>query len=141
MGNMIDLDVTLFIQLANFLLTLVVLNFLLIKPVREQIASRNALTADYAASIDQFTSIASEKLSGYEAALAEARSGAAQAREAIKAQGSAKEQELLQNAHSDAQAYLLSSREQTARDAQAAMKTLLSQVNGLAAKAISKILG
>lgn len=141
MDNMIDLDATLFIQLANFLITLVVLNFLLIKPVREQIASRKALTTGYADSIEKFSAAASEKLSGYEAALADARANAAQAREAITAQGAAREQELLQTAHADAGAYLQSSREQTAKDAQAAMKTLLSQVNDLAAKAMSKILG
>ena len=141
MDNMIDLDATLFIQLANFLITLVVLNYLLIKPVRERIASRKALTSGYEADIEKFSTAAAEKISGYEAALAEARAQASKNREGIKAQGMAREQELIQAAHTDAQAYLHSSREETAREAQAAMKTLLSQVNDLAAKAMSKILG
>lgn len=141
MDNMIDLDVTLFVQLANFLITLVVLNYLLIKPVRQQIASRNALTSGYTADIEKFSSAASERLSGYEAVLAEARTQAAQAREAIKAQGAAQEQEIIRAAHAEAQTYLHSSRDETAREAREAMKVLLSQVNDLAAKAMSKILG
>jgi F-type H+-transporting ATPase subunit b len=141
MDNMIRLDWTIFIQMANFLITLVVLNYLLIKPVREQIAARKALTSGYAADIEAFSSKASEKLSGYEAALAEARVQAGEARENIKAQGAAQEQEILHAAHTDAHAYLQSSRAQTAKEVQAAMKTLLSQVNDLAAKAGPRILG
>ena len=74
MGNMIDLDVTIFVQLANFLITLVVLNYLLIKPVRDQIAARSALTSGYASDIERFTSQAEEKLSDSQTALQEAMS-------------------------------------------------------------------
>ena len=141
MDNMIEFDVTLFIQLANFLITLVALNYLLIKPIRQQIAARNALTSSYAADIEAFTSKASEKLSGYEAALAEVRAQAGQAREAIKSQGRAREREILHAANAEAHAYLHTSRAKAVKEVQAAMKTLLSQVNDLAAKAASKILG
>lgn len=141
MDNMINLDHTLFIQLVNFLITLVVLNFLLIKPVRNQIADRNALIASQSEEIGNFTSQASEKLSTYEKSLAEARSQASLTRESIKAEGAAKEQEMIQAAHSEAQAYLQSSREQVAKDAKSAMEVLQSQVNDFAAKAITKILG
>ena len=48
---------------------------------------------------------------------------------------------MIQAAHSEAQTYLHSAKEQTAADAKAAMKTLLSQVNVYAAKAVDKILG
>jgi len=141
MDNMIDLDKTLLIQMLNFLITLVVLNYLLVKPVREQIAARKALTSGHAADIEAFLAKAAEKLSGYETALAEARAQAGDARESIKAQGTVKEQEILQAAHADAHAYVQSSRAKTAKEVQAAMKTLLSQVDGLAAKAASRILG
>jgi len=141
MDNMIDLDATVFIQMANFLITLVVLNYLLIKPIREQIAARSALTSGYAADIENFSSKASERLSGYESALADARAQADQLRETMKAEGAAKEQEILHNAQAEAQSYLQASRVETAKAAQAAMTALLSQVNGFASKAASKILG
>lgn len=141
MGNIIDLNVTLFIQLANFLITIVVLNYLLIKPVRDQIAARGAFTASYTADIEKFTAEASEKITAYEAALADARSQASVNRDAIKAQGLTKEQELLQVAQADAQNFLRDSRKETANEAKKAMKTLLSQVNDYAAQAMAKILG
>ena len=37
---MVDLNITLWIQLANFLVTLVVLNYLLISPIRKIIRKR-----------------------------------------------------------------------------------------------------
>ncbi len=141
MGNMINLDHTIVIQLVNFLITIVVLNFLLIKPVRDQIAARKALTTGYAKDIEQFAADAAAKLSSYEASLAEARAQATVARDAIRAEGQSREHELVSSAHAEAQAFLNSSREQVAADAKAAMDTLLSQVNVFAAKAMSKILG
>lgn len=141
MDNMINLDHTILIQLGNFLITLVVLNYLLIKPVRNQISERNALVQSQTASIETFTAQASEKLSDYEKSLSEARSQAALAREALKAEGGEKEQQLIQAAQSEAQAYLASSREQVARDVKSAMKSLQSQVTDFAEKAIAKILG
>jgi F-type H+-transporting ATPase subunit b len=137
---MITLDSTLFIQLANFLITLVALNFLLIKPVRQQIAARNALTSGYLSEVEKFNTEAAAKVSAYETAVAGARSKAALARDAIKAEGQTQEQAVIQAAHAEAQAYLLSSKKQVAADAAAAMTTLLSQVNVYAAKAVDRIL-
>ena len=141
MDTMINLDRTLFIQLVNFLITLVVLNFLLIKPVRQQIAARNALTSGYLSDIEKFTANSAAKISSYENALAEARAKASLARDALKAEGHTKEQAMLQAARTEAQAYLASNKKQATADASAAMNTLRSQVNVYAAKALSKILG
>ena len=141
MDNMISLDSTLFIQMANFLITLVVLNFLLIKPVRQQIAARSALTSGYLSDIEKFNAEAAAKVSAYETSLADARAKASLARDGLKAEWQAQEQSMLQSAHAEAQAYLQASKKQVAADAKAAMNTLLSQVNVYAAKAVDKILG
>lgn len=141
MGNMIDLNFTLVIQLVNFLITLVVLNFILIRPVRDQIAARSALTSGYISDIEKFSSEASTKVSSYEAALADARSKASLARDALKSEGQAQEQAMLQVAHAETQAFLQSSKDKTAAEANAAKKALLSQVDDYAAKAVAKILG
>ena len=141
MDNMISLDSTLFIQLANFLITLVALNIFLITPVRQQIAARSALTSGYISDIERFSADASTRVHSYELSLAEARAKATLARDALKAEGQAKEQAIIQDAHSSAQAYLQSSKAQIAADAKAATKTLLSQVDSYAAKAVDKILG
>jgi F-type H+-transporting ATPase subunit b len=138
---MMNLDHTLLIQLVNFLIAMVVLNWVLIKPVRNQIAARKAIVAGYEESIDKFTADAAAKISNYESSLAEARTQASLAREALKAEGAVAEQNLVRAAHDEAQAYLQTSREQVAKDAKAATDALLSQVNVFAAKAMNKILG
>ncbi len=141
MENMIDIDYTIFIQLVNFLVTIVVLNFLLINPVRDQISARNSLLHGYANEATSFAEKADAKLSQYEAALAEARALAGQARDSLKGEGLAQEQHILSDSHAEAQAFLNASREQIAQESKAAMKTLLSQVDTFAAKAMGKILG
>lgn len=141
MGNLIAFDNTFLIQLANFLITLVVLNFLLIKPVREQIAARKALTDGQAADITRFTQTAETKLVGYEETLSVARTEAAKTREAAKEDGRKRERELLAAAQADAQTFLQAARADTAREMKAAGDALAARVDTFATQAISKILG
>lgn len=142
MGDMISIDpVILGIQLVNFIVTIIVLNYLLIRPVRAQIAARNSLIGGYAAQVEQFTTDAAKKLSDYEAALAAARTDATTAREALKAEGQAREQSLLAEAQADAQSFIQKEKIRTATDAKAAMDSLLAQVDVFAGKAVAKILG
>jgi F-type H+-transporting ATPase subunit b len=141
MGNIISLDSTVFIQLANFLITIVVLNILLIRPVRRQIAERAGLTAGYVAEIERFNGEAEARLSAYESAQAEARSQAVALREKLKADGRAREREILDAAQAEARAFLLASREDVARQSKAAMQTMGKQVDAFAAGAAAKILG
>ena len=141
MGNLISFDHTFFIQLVNFLITLVVLNFLLIKPVRDQISARKTLTDGYAADVARFTQEADMKLRGYEETLSAARVEASKAREAAKEEGRGREQQLLAAAQSDAQKFVLAARADTAKDMKAAGDALAARVDAFAAQAISKILG
>jgi F-type H+-transporting ATPase subunit b len=141
MGDMINLDGTILYQLANFIITIIVLNYLLIKPVREQIAARSALLGGYATEAEQFAAKASEKLSSYEGALSAARTEATSVREALKAEGKDREQNLLAAAQADAQNFVQQERTRTAAEAKAALNALLAQVNVFADKAVSRILG
>ena len=141
MGNLISFDNTFFIQLANFVVTLIVLNFLLVKPVRNQIAARKALTDGYAADVARFTQEAGAKLGGYEETLSAARVEASKSREAAKEEGRKREQEVLAKAQADTQAFLSASRAKTAQEMKAAGDALGSQVDAFASRAISKILG
>lgn len=88
---MIDLDVTLFIQLINFLITLVVLHYLLIAPVRAQISKRRATMDSLEGEVKTFVDKANTQLADYENTLKGARDHAAllrtEAREAAEAAG------------------------------------------------------
>ncbi|MDR2161187.1 MAG: ATP synthase F0 subunit B [Desulfovibrio sp.] len=141
MGNIISLDETFFFQLANFLITIVVLNFLLIRPVRRQIAERAALTAGQAADIERLAAEAQARLAAHESALAEARARAFALREEMKTQGRSREQDILEAAQAEARDFLDASREEVDRQSREAMQTLLAQVDVFAARAAAKLLG
>ncbi|MDR2799727.1 MAG: ATPase [Desulfovibrio sp.] len=140
MDRMIFIDHTVFIQLINFIIAIIALNFLLIKPVRNRIASRNTLLEGIAGEIDQFTDAAEEKLSGYEAALTEAKAAAALARETLKSEAGDMEKEMIGNARAAAQAYLEKARREYAGVCKEVRQALLNEVNALAALTAKKLL-
>ncbi|MDR1490977.1 MAG: ATPase [Desulfovibrio sp.] len=140
MDRMIFIDHTIFIQLVNFIIAIIALNFLLIKPVRNRIASRKTLIEGITGEIDQFTVAAAEKISGYETALTEAKAAAALARETLKSEAEDLEREMLRNAQDAAQAYLENARREYAGVRKAVRQALLDEVNALAALAAKKLL-
>ncbi|MDR0827551.1 MAG: ATP synthase F0 subunit B [Desulfovibrio sp.] len=140
MDNMISIDHTIFIQLINFLIAIVGLHFLLIKPVRDRIASRKTFTDAISGEIEHFTAKASEKIAGYEAALSEAKAKAGLTREAIKSQAASREQEIIRAAHAAAHAYLENARNEYARVCKTARESLLNEINTFAAQSMKKIL-
>lgn len=137
---MIDIDITIVIQLVIFLFTLTVLNFLLFKPIREIIKKREAHLSGMLSEAEQFNDSAEGKLKNYEAQLAEARAAGVAERNALKGAAQAEEKAILQDALAETAAELKAVREQVAKDTEAAMSTLKGQVDAMAAKAAAKVL-
>ena len=86
---MLDLNVTLLFQLANFFIAIFVLNILLIRPIREIIKKRNGVMDDMAEEAGSFEYQAADRLTNYEAELARARQDAGSNREEGRAAGAA----------------------------------------------------
>ncbi len=137
---MIDINITLFIQLLNFLITLVVLNLLLIRPVRENIKKRKALIAGFVDEAEKFNRESAARLSSYEATLAEARAGALRERDSIKNTAHSREQEILDAAHREAQNFLQTAKAEVTAQTESAMSVLRGKVEALAGKALSRVL-
>ena len=74
---MVDLNITLWIQLANFLVTLVVLHYLLISPIRKIIRKRKDNVEGLIGEIEAFTAEKQQLLDEYESELRKAREAAA----------------------------------------------------------------
>ena len=72
---MIDLNATFFVQFVNFVLILILLNVILIGPIRRVLKKRAEFVASQMEGIESFTSSADTKLKDYEAALDAARVG------------------------------------------------------------------
>lgn len=138
---MIDLDITLLIQLVNFLIVLVGLNALLIRPIREIIKQRQDKVLGLLGDAEQFVEASDSKIKNYENALIDARKAAVAEREKVKEAALAQETGIVAKATADAQASIAASREKVATDVASAMDKLKGQVGALAEQTIAKVLG
>ncbi len=138
---MIDIDKTFLIQLINFLITIIGLNLLLIRPIRDKIIERNKLMADQMGVIENFSTSADEKLKGYQAAIDAARREGLELRKQMRADGAGEEQQIMSAAGRDVAAVLKAAHEEIAAQVTGAKNALMADVEKFAQKATAKILG
>ena len=136
---MIELNLTFFIQLVNFLIILAVLNLILLRPIRGILQQRADQMGAQMGAIDRFNTEAESKLQNYEQALEQAREKGAQVRDEFKAEGQGKEQEIIDQASHEASVELEESRQKIASEREAAAKALRKQVKAFAEQATEKI--
>lgn len=138
---MLDINITLLIQLLNFIVTLVVLDFLLIRPIRGIIRKRRDLAGGMLADAEAFTAKAAASLKNYEAALTRAREDAAAMRETRKNEALAREAGLLEAARQEAHEFLQSSREETKNAVAKAMADVENRIPALSRLVVGRLLG
>lgn len=138
---MFDVNLTLAIQFVNFVVTLVVLDYLLIRPIRGIIKKRRDLASGMLSDAAAFTEGAACKLENYEAALARAREEAAALRDKRREEGAAREAGILEAAHSEAREFLHSSRESTEAAVAQTRAAMEKRVPEFADMAVASLLG
>jgi F-type H+-transporting ATPase subunit b len=138
---MFDINLTIIIQFVNFAVTLVVLNVLLIRPIRGIVKKRRDLASGMIGDTKTFIDDAREKLSSYEAALAKARAEAAAVRGEAKRQAALQEADMLRKAQAEAQEYLKHSRDETRKAVEKTMADMQKRTPDLARLAVSRLLG
>ena len=138
---MLDLNITLLFQLANFFIALIVLNILLIRPVRDIIKKRNGIMDDMAAAADAFNAEATEKLDAYEAELARARQEAGLTREEGRQSGLSEQQNIVGEAQQSARQLLAENRSALRGQAEAALNELRDGISDFSAKLGNRLLG
>lgn len=107
---MLDLNVTLVFQLANFFIAVYVLNILLIRPIRAIIKKRNGILEGMEEEAGSFEYQASERLTNYEAELTRARQDAGLQREEGRAAGVTEQQQIVGEAQKGARDILTETR-------------------------------
>lgn len=137
---MIDLDITAVIQFINFLITLVLLNFLLITPIRKIIEKRKEAMASLQGVAYKNNETADGKLENYNKTLAEVREKAAAQREALRNEALQHERELTEGTMADAQARIQKTRAEISSEVDLVMAELKAGVPALAKQAASKIM-
>jgi len=136
----LDLNVTFVIQLINLLITLVLVNYLLVRPVREIIARRKAGSDDMTRQIDAFVSRAAQDAAQYESSLRAAREEGGAIRRQAREAALAKQQYMLAAAAAEAAEIVRLEREHAHGDSERAASVLNDQVDALAADVTRKLL-
>lgn len=139
--NIMNLDGWFFVQLANFIIILVVLNAVLVAPIRRILKVRAEAVAAQTSEIEGFTSSADGKVKGYQAALEQARREASVVRVGLREEGQVQEKAILEAAGSEAAETMKLARAKVSSESKAALDVMLAGVAGMAGKAASKILG
>lgn len=138
---MLSVDLTLLIQIANFLVLLFLLNIFLFKPIRGILAKRNEEESALQESIDSFQSRADESEKGVIEGQSKARKEGVTEKDSLKGQGMEKEQGILQEAASAAEEKIgIAKKDMEAKMADV-RKSLEDQVSAFSNELAEKILG
>lgn len=138
---MIEFDITFFIQLANFLILLFLLNMLLFRPLRRVMDERKQITDGGHQRARDLEEQIQAKMAAYREKLQGAKSRAAEERSALRAAAGEEEARILSDAQKKAAAQLETIRSQVDREAAAAGQNLRDNAAQLAEQVASKVLG
>ncbi len=138
---MIDINVSLFIQMANFLIFLFLMNFVLYRPIRQIVAQRKKLISEKQEGIESLEAQSKAALLQYDRSLQDARKTGAQRIEELKAAGYEQEKELLRQSSEQTAATVQQLREKIKNDIAVARKELKHQVKSFSVDLAQKILG
>ncbi|MDY0211917.1 MAG: ATP synthase F0 subunit B [Desulfuromonadaceae bacterium] len=138
---MISIDWTFWVQFANFVILMVILNVLLYRPLRNVMAERKkGIEAKHQKARDLEVSI-NEKMERYEKTLYEAKVDAGQAATSIRKEAAKREATILGSARMEASGHLDLIKAQVAKQAEAARSSLKNETQELAAAIAGKVLG
>jgi len=137
----IQLDYTLLIQMANFLVLLFILNKFLYKPILNLLDERRRRLEDSEKLVSDLKEKTSRQWEQYEAELQRARISALAEREKLKAEGSEAERKLLEEAREQASKLMHEARRRLDEDSQKAREVLKTQAQTLGLEMAEKILG
>jgi F-type H+-transporting ATPase subunit b len=137
----IKLDWTLFLQFANFMILMVVLNALLFKPLRAALQARREAIESSKAKVHDIDEQVQAQIARYEAQLQEARLQGAQERATLRKAGQEEEARILGAANQTAAEKLQTIKEQIQQEAGTARQALRDETEDLAREIAGKVLG
>jgi len=138
---MLDINWTLFIQIANFLLLLFFLNVLLFKPIRSVITQRKEEMDSLQEAIEDYQNRSDNNEKGIEEGMALARKEGFVEKEKFKDAGLGNERAILQEVNSSVEEKLGKARSEMEMKMSDVRKALEDQVAGFSEGLAEKILG
>ncbi len=140
-GVTVDLDLTLFVQLGFFLVLLFVLKPTLFDPMMRLFEEREKRIEGTRHEATKEDERSAKALSKYEAICAKGREAGALERDALRAEGTKREQEIMTQVRAEVAATLEQCRAAIANETSAARKELEGEVRTLGRETASRVLG
>ena len=138
---MLSVDNTLFIQIVNFLVLLLLMNIFLFKPIRGILAKRNEEEGSLKGSIDTYQARAEQSEKDVEEGKVQARQEGVSEKDGIKGQGLEKEKNILQEALAASEEKIGIARKDMDAKMDDVRKALEDQVAAFSNELAAKILG
>ncbi len=138
---MIEVNWTLFLQFANFMILMAVLNVLLFKPLRAALQARKETIEASRAKVQDIDDQVRAQISRYEAQLQEARQQGAQERATLRKTAQEEEARILGGANKTSAEKLQTIKEQIQKEASVVRQALRSETEALAKDIAVKVLG
>ncbi len=136
----ISLDITFFIQLINFFISLLIINSLIIKPIRGVIARRKSIIDADNKDTENFTQRMNTYNLQYEERLQAVRAQMAKERDEYKKSAEDVSRSVLGKASDEARAIRQESTQKIQSESQQALQTLQTNVSAYSREALTKIL-
>jgi F-type H+-transporting ATPase subunit b len=137
----IEVNWTLFLQFANFMILMAVLNALLFKPLRAALQARKEIIESSQAKVLDIDEQVQAQIARYEAQLREARQQGGQERAALRKTAQEEETRILGEAKQASAGKLQSIKEQIQAEAGTARQALRDETEALAKEIAGKVLG
>ena len=134
-------DWTLFLQMANFIVLIIILNVVCYKPIRKILIERKKKIQGYEEGIQAVNDDAAESEQTFQTKIGEAKAKGFQEKDALAQAAQEEEKRLLDEINEKAQADLEAVRVQIAKDADDARRSLKGEIGAFSAAIAQKILG
>jgi F-type H+-transporting ATPase subunit b len=138
---MIKIDVSLVIQIVNFVFLIWILNRVLYKPIRQMLHQRKEKVAGLEKSIQTSIRDTNEKDESLVFGMKAAREKGSQERNALLSAAEEEEKKIIQAIHAKAQEELAAVRKKIAKDTEQVSASLHREIEGFARSISQKILG
>jgi F-type H+-transporting ATPase subunit b len=138
---MVEINGTIFIQIANFIVLIFVLNIVLYKPIRSILRQRKEKMQSLETSAQSTGQQAEERNQAYTDGLKEARLKGQKEKEVLMKAAKDEEQAMVSKINAKAQQELATVKEKIAKDTDAVRSALEKEVDAFASAITQKILG
>jgi len=139
--DIIKIDESLLIQIANFVFLIWALNIVLYRPIRKMLILRKEKIAGLETQIEKSISDATDKDKALASGISEARVRGMKEKEALVSVALEKEAVIIEEINANAQANLTEVRNKVAKDVDAVRTSLLKEVDDFANSICQKIIG